>query len=191
VSKEGDSKGLLDLCLECGLCCNGTIFADVRLQPGDDVARFQRLGLALSRKVSPGRETVGMTDAEKARRSSGWSFSQPCTAYDGCQCRIYRERPTYCREFECLLLKAVGAGRLKAPAALAVVRNAKALVENVRSLLRSLGDTEETAALATRFRRTARRLQQVGAGKAESATYSELTLAFHELNLLLSESFFR
>jgi len=191
VSKEGHSNGSVDLCLECGLCCNGTIFADVKLQPGDDVARLRRLGLSVFRKASPGRETAGMTDAGKATRSRGWSFSQPCMAYDGCECRIYGERPTYCREFECLLLKAVSAGRLKAPAALALVRKAKGRVDNVRNLLRILGDTEESVALATRFRRTARRLQQIGAGKAESATYSELTLAFHELNLLLAESFFR
>src|SRR5438132_2396309 len=37
-----------DLCLECGLCCNGVIFADVRLQPGDDPKRLKALGLAVA-----------------------------------------------------------------------------------------------------------------------------------------------
>jgi hypothetical protein len=34
------------LCLTCGLCCNGVIFANVGLRPGDDAARPQPLWAA-------------------------------------------------------------------------------------------------------------------------------------------------
>src|ERR1041385_5603363 len=87
------------LCLECGLCCNGVIFADVRLQPGDNAPRLQSLGL----KFLPNRQS------QIANRK----FSQPCAAFAGCKCTIYSERPTYCRKFECLLLKSVKTGETK------------------------------------------------------------------------------
>ena len=82
------------LCLECGLCCNGVIFANVQLQPGDNAAQLKALGLIFSSN----------------RDSKIQKFKQPCTAFGGCRCQIYSERPKYCREFECLLLKSVKAG---------------------------------------------------------------------------------
>src|SRR3954464_7170194 len=84
------------LCLECGLCCNGAIFADVRLQPEDDPARLKTLGLSISTPQS---------------RQGTRHFNQPCSALDGCRCRIYTGRPAYCRLFDCLLLKSVNEGR--------------------------------------------------------------------------------
>ena len=38
------------LCPNCGLCCNGVLFADVELQPGDDAGRLAALGMALKKK---------------------------------------------------------------------------------------------------------------------------------------------
>src|SRR5947208_1703191 len=105
------------LCLECGLCCNGVIFADVQLQPDDDARKLQLLGLTLF----PNRKS----------KIENRKFKQPCSAFDGCRCRIYSDRPGYCRAFECLLLKNVNAGRLDAAAALRVIRTARKRVELV------------------------------------------------------------
>ena len=112
-------------------------------------------------------------------------------ALDGCRCKIYSERPKHCREFECLLLKDVKAGRVKTSSALVLIRDAQDRAERVKRLLRTLGDTDETVALGNRFRQTAKRLEEVGLDAEASAAYSQLTLAFHDLNLLLGESFFR
>ncbi len=38
------------LCPNCGLCCNGVLFADVELRKGDDAKRLMKLGLSLERK---------------------------------------------------------------------------------------------------------------------------------------------
>jgi Fe-S-cluster containining protein len=164
------------LCLECGLCCNGVIFADVRLQPGDDPERLRSIGLSISMPHSALRAP---------------HFPQPCAALDGCRCRIYADRPAYCRQFDCLLLKGVKAGRVAVADALDTIHNARQKMESVLRLLRKLGDTDEHVPLAKRFRRTARRLDQVGLDKGMSATYGELTLAFHDLNFLLNDSFYR
>src|SRR5262249_21335737 len=93
------------ICLECGLCCNGVIFARVPLQAGDDAHRLKSLGLNLSNRVP--------------------HFPQPCGAFDGCCCRLYSERPHYCREFECLLLKRVKERPSEKSAALQTIRRTR------------------------------------------------------------------
>jgi uncharacterized protein len=161
------------LCLECGLCCNGVIFADGQLQAGDDATRLQSLGLAF----------VGI-------KAGIQKFKQPCTAFAGCQCKIYSERPKYCREFECLLLKSVKSGQTDRSAASRIVRSALQRVKKVKRLLQELGDSEEGLALSKRFRRMKRKLE-IGPRDEDSAEkFGELTLAVHDLNMLLAEAFY-
>ena len=164
------------LCRECGLCCNGVIFADVQLQSGDNAARLRALGLAFL----------------KNRKSQivNRKFSQPCTAFAGCECKIYSERPTYCREFECLLLKSVKAGDVEVTDARRVIRSTLRQAEKVKSLLRQLGDTDESVALSKRFQRTRRTVERGPCDQETAHSFGELTLAVHELNVLLSERFY-
>jgi uncharacterized protein len=164
------------LCLACGLCCNGVIFADVKLQAGDNPSALRASGLPL-RPAS-------------TRHGKRFCFDQPCAAFDGVYCRIYASRPSYCRAFECLELKRLKAGRSTLAAGLTLVRRARRRVEGVLRLLRELGDTDEHLPLAKRVRRTAKRLQTLGVGRADAAAFSRLTLAAHEVNVLLQDSFY-
>jgi Fe-S-cluster containining protein len=164
-----------ELCLACGLCCNGVIFADVKLQPGDDAGRLRSVGLPVSMRQS----------ARRAPR-----FRQPCAALEGWRCRVYADRPKYCREFECVLFKSVKAGRTEPDAALCVIRTARERAEKVQRLLRALGDKDEAVALSARFRRTARRLGEAELEDGIADTYAQLTLAVHDLNLLVGEAFY-
>jgi len=163
------------ICLVCGLCCNGVIFADVKLQRGDDAERLRLGGLPVS----------------KPRSARGTPrFMQPCAAYDGCRCRVYTDRPEYCRHFECVLLKSVMAGRTQPAEALRIIGIARGRTEKVRGLLRTLGDRHEQMALSVRFRRMARRLQGAELDDDTAETYGQLTLAVHDLNLLVGEAFY-
>jgi hypothetical protein len=72
-----------DLCLSCGLCCDGSLFWAVPVGQGEGVP------VAL--------------DAEGRLR-------QPCACFDG-SCSIYAERPAACRAFNCRVLQTVQAGR--------------------------------------------------------------------------------
>jgi Fe-S-cluster containining protein len=168
-------NGSNSLCLECGLCCNGVIFADVRLEPGDEANRLQSLGLPLPPDRKP----------QIANRK----FSQPCPVFDGCRCRIYADRPGYCREFECLLLKSVQAGRIEASAARRIVRAALQRAEKVKRPLRELGDADEQVALSIRFRRMKERFEPDIADEETTEVFSQLTLAVYDLNVLLSDAF--
>ncbi len=122
------------LCPQCGLCCDSTLFADVELRASDQPVRLSKLGLTLLKKT----KTVT-------------AFAQPCACFDGKLCQIYAERPKRCGLFECGLLKRVGSGEMTAGAALKKISAAKKQADHVRELLRSLGQRDERMALTHRY----------------------------------------
>jgi Fe-S-cluster containining protein len=165
-----------DLCLSCGLCCDGALFDFVKLEPADDALRLQQLGLGV--KVSRGRIPVTR-------------FPQPCAAL--CQdrtCRIYLERPRQCQEFECGVLKDAKAGQVTYAAALREVKKARRRADKVRRLLRELGDNDEHRALGERFHRTSERLEAGGIAEAVKVKYADLTQAVHYLKLQVAAKFY-
>jgi Fe-S-cluster containining protein len=162
-----------DLCLECGLCCNGVIFADVELQSSE----AQSLRSKFQSLTSRGK-------------NAKVKFPQPCAAFDGCRCRVYADRPTYCRQFECLLLNNVQSGRIGRTEASRMVRTAKERAEKVRSLLRELGDSDEGTAVSLRFQRAAKRYENAPLTDGKAEIYADLTLAVHDLNMLVREAFY-
>jgi hypothetical protein len=117
-------------------------------------------------------------------------LTQPCAAFDGCRCRVYADRPKYCRQFECVLFKSVKAGRTEPAAALRIIRTARERADKVYCLLRILGDSDEQLPLSARFRRTSKRLKEHELDEETADTYGQLTLAFHDLNLLLGDAFY-
>jgi uncharacterized protein len=165
------------LCLTCGLCCNGVIFADVQLQSADDHARLRALGLVTA--PATGKKSKAPTAKMK----------QPCGAFGDC-CGVYEHRPKYCREFECLLLQTALAGNIAEPAAQRIIRTARRRADRVRKLLRELGDTREKLALSKRFRRVQKRMETHPFEREAADTFGELTLAVHDLNCLLSDAFY-
>jgi len=170
-----DDAGTAELCPACGLCCNGVIFANVGLRRGDETAWLRSRGLPVSIPHTALRPP---------------HLAQPCAAFDGCRCRVYADRPQYCRAFDCALLKSVKAGYTEPAAALRVVRTARDRADKVRLLLHALGDTDEQLPLSARFRRTGKRLKEDELGEEDADIYGQLTLAVHDLNLLLSDAFY-
>ena len=158
------------LCLACGLCCNGAIFNDVKLEPSDNPDRLRSLGLPVK------------------RFGSKLGCSQPCAAFARGRCAIYAERPSHCRTFECLVLKGLKAGAIKPNAALKRVALARRRAATVNRLLVELGNSDDDSSLQSRFRKI---MAASHALKPELAKgLSELTLAMHSLNLLLSHEFY-
>jgi Fe-S-cluster containining protein len=171
MSKPADA--ISQLCPNCGLCCNGVLFADVELQPGDDDGRLIDLGMSLKKK--------GMKRA----------FAQPCRCFDGKLCNIYADRPKRCATFECGLLKRVQSGAMTAPAALKHIADAKKLVEKVRRVLHRLGDDDEQLALTKRYRRMMAKPIDLSAGKDNGAARGELMLAVNDLMIDLQHDFLK
>ncbi len=164
------------LCLACGLCCDGTLFDNVRLGPGDDARKLQALGLP----VAVSRSSPPITH-----------FRQPCAALCADHtCQVYADRPAQCRSFECGVFQAAQAGQISFAAAQRLVKRTRRQADDIRRLLRELGDNEEHRPLGERFRRTQRRLESGGADAAAGATFADLSLAVHRLNLLAHEKFY-
>jgi Fe-S-cluster containining protein len=160
------------LCLACGVCCNGVLFGDVVLQPGDKPARMRAWGISI------------------APRRGKFRFPQPCAAFGGDHCRIYEGRPRYCRDFECGLLRAVHARQLKPAVALRWIRAVHRRADRVKRLLRQLGDDDERVSLRRRFQRMAKRCHAGAPHHQTADLFSRLTLAMHELNLILRNRFY-
>jgi hypothetical protein len=89
-----------------------------------------------------------------------------------------------------LLLKKAQLGAITQQRAINIILAARRRAEMVRELLRALGDTEETLALALRFRRMAKRLESSKVDPKRAELHAELTQAFHQLNLTLSKDFY-
>jgi len=162
------------LCLACGLCCNGVLFRDVELQPADDQERLEKLGLPV-----------------RVGRTAGVRVPQPCAALcaDN-RCRVYAQRPVRCRDFECGVLKEVIADQLALAEALKVVRRAQRHADRVRALLRELGDNDEHRPLSQRFRGTRRRIESSARDERAGDLFAELTMEVHQLNLLTHSRFY-
>lgn len=155
------------LCLACGLCCDGTLFDLVKLEASDDAAKVKALGLPV--KISRGKVPVAR-------------FPQPCAALCADRtCRLYADRPWQCRVFECRIFKDAKAGRVTFASALRIVKKARRRADGIRQLLRELGDTDEHRALGERFHRTSERMESASANAAAKTKYADLSLAVHHL----------
>jgi hypothetical protein len=106
------------LCRSCGLCCNGGLFAWVKLRPAE-LNPIEELGVKVFRSDPNQR-----------------GFSQPCPLWKG-ECTIYNsaQYPHACRAYNCKLLKEVIAEKISLPHALIVVKQAKGMIHEVESLL--------------------------------------------------------
>jgi hypothetical protein len=161
------------LCPNCGLCCDSTLFADVELRKGDDPQALAKAGLGLFHK----------SNAKLA-------FEQPCACFDGKFCKIYAERPTRCRLFECGVLKQVQRGEMTTGAALKKIAEARARAEKVRELLRQSGQRDEQMALTHRYAETMRAPVDLS-DAAGVDRQGELMLAVNGLMQLLERDFLR
>jgi len=153
------------LCLQCGMCCDGVLFADVRPEPGDHSPLF-----------SDGRVRV----------------TQPCPAFAAatCACTIYAERPARCRKFECRQLIAVRNGATTTEKALLKIREARRMAAEVERLLEELGYNQKRLPFSRRFQRCQRAAENGKLPVAQFDRLADLQLAVHRLTGLLAREFY-
>src|SRR5436189_3011298 len=114
------------LCTKCGLCCDGTLFADVELVGQAEIARLEIMGM----------------DIEGEGRNKGL-LSQPCAALRGTRCGIYAHRPKCCQVFECHLLQNAQRGTVTVERAMEQIADARKQIQQVRAMLGRLGNRDE------------------------------------------------
>jgi len=125
------------LCLRCGLCCDGTMFASAEILPADDTS-----GLSTHHAVFI---------SERGHRH----FMQPCPAHIDRRCSIYEARPTTCRGFECRVLSGARSGAIGLDTAVVAIDRALALRNEVNRGYDSLRGTtaDPSAAIPIRLTR--------------------------------------
>src|SRR5262245_53241941 len=149
------------LCTTCGLCCDGTLFADVELVGQAELARLEIMGMAV----------------ENEDRNTGL-LSQPCAALRGTRCGIYAHRPKCCRVFECNLLQDAQDGAVTVERALELIANARDQIGRVRAMLGRLGNRDEDLPLKERCAET---LAAEGGSPATIEARAELEAAMTTL----------
>lgn len=100
-----------NICLSCGLCCDGTLIGYVQLDTEELPALKKRMTI----------ETAG---------DNGFIL-HPCNSFCD-RCTIYEHRPKQCANFECQLLKSVDDGELAFESAtdmVALIKQKKAAIE--------------------------------------------------------------
>ncbi|MBE2249740.1 MAG: YkgJ family cysteine cluster protein [Myxococcus sp.] len=112
----------MSLCLTCGLCCDGTLFRKVPLEPKEG----ERLGARVRLSEEDG------------------SLCQPCRALSARRCGVYDDRPSVCRRFRCLALEQLEKGQLTEDEAHELVGEALA---RRRALAEVMGFDDEVHAL--------------------------------------------
>jgi len=171
--KQTSAAGVAQLCPQCGLCCDSTLFADVELRAGDAPRPLKKAGLTLVKKTRSQR-----------------AFTQPCACFNGKHCHIYDARPQQCRRFECGLLKRLAAGTLTASAALQTIAAAKKSAEQIRGLLWNMGQRDERLALTHRYAAAMSAPVDL-ADERNAERHGELMLAVNDLMQLLHRNFLR
>jgi Fe-S-cluster containining protein len=130
------------LCTQCGLCCDGTLFADVELKDQAEADGLEAMGLEIEEEETGAPLLV-----------------QPCAALRGRRCGIYGQRPECCRTFECRLLRNVRGGVASLESAVAIVAETHGKIRELRRLAAELGQGE--AGLT--FRESCEEALEVGA----------------------------
>ncbi|MEM9691667.1 MAG: hypothetical protein AAGA56_03920 [Myxococcota bacterium] len=96
----------MDLCLACGLCCDGTLFASVGTDP--QFRANVRLPLVDQR------------------------LPLPCPAHTQSGCAVYADRPERCRNFVCSIRGRFDRGLLSRAEAMTVIARTRALAAEAR-----------------------------------------------------------
>ena len=110
------------LCTRCGLCCDGSLFADVELAGRAEATRLEVMGLEIDEDDT-----------------SGALLAQPCRALRGRRCGIYAHRPECCRTFECRLLRDVRRGTTGVERAVEQIAQARRRIRRMRNRMARLG----------------------------------------------------
>ena len=109
-----------NLCLSCGLCCDGTLYTHAPVDAAEPVETFRARGV----RITPDRGGKGH-----------YELPLPCLRFENGRCRTYDCRPAICSSFRCHLLRRVEAGKMTLHEAQEVVQLARERRRRFRRLL--------------------------------------------------------
>ena len=161
------------LCTRCGLCCDGSLFADVELASGDEASALEIMGLEI----------------EDADEDDAGLLLQPCAALKEKRCSIYPYRPDCCRTFECRLLWEVKRGAVGVEGAKAKIAEALKRIERVKELIVQLGPGNKHLPLKERCVEALALSEEADADPKINRNRDELETAMISVESLIQETF--
>ena len=131
-----------ELCKDCGLCCDGTLFDKAVIGRGEEL----ELAISLNLTITDDKNKV--------------SFKLPCHLFEG-KCSIYfsNKRFNMCKTFYCKLLKKFKKIEIDFSSTLQMVQTARAKADELRSLLltfEELSDINTVLELSRRMQKLKR-----------------------------------
>ena len=118
-----NSEALKQICTDCGFCCSGVLFVDVRIKDKQELDRVAKCGVELE------------------QHDEHHYLIQPCACLDESHlCKVYDKRPEMCASFECGVLKQFIAGERSLPQCRETIHTAQGHVDAVTSTLLKLGN---------------------------------------------------
>ena len=171
MSPEEFNLAASRLCVTCGMCCDGTLFHIVRMQPSDSVSALNVLGLKLKKKK--GQNCI----------------EQPCPMLKQQQCSIYVGRPERCRLFECELLKRLANESITEANAAITISEARRQVTEILDLIEKCGHHNKRQPLTIRYDRVMAQPVSEDWDPSEVKKREELKVRMRVLQSLLAEAF--
>lgn len=160
-----------NICIGCGLCCDGTLFSCVDLLPADSAQLVSQSGL-----------TLHLVNGKQ-------QFHQPCSASHEGRCTIYETRPSACREYRCALLAKHEVGDVTSVSARSIIASAKLLRDKLRPQLERLAGVSEPRSIRTLYRLSKSQLDSAARGPDQRRQNAELLLDIAALRALLTRHF--
>jgi hypothetical protein len=168
-ARESAVSSSQSLCLTCGLCCDGTLFCGVPVEPNDDITSLKAVGMNI---IADNDLTL---------------LKLPCAAHKNCTCTIYANRPQRCRTFKCKLLKRFERDDISQQLALEIIEKIKSLKNEMNELTLAASTTAQSGAEILLLMKKCQTDSHIGATKQECA---QVLLKFGELQIYL-DRFFR
>jgi uncharacterized protein len=157
-----------NICLACGLCCDGTLIGFVQLSH-EELPAIKKL-----------------MDIEEA--SSDGVFIQPCSKY--CNgCTIYLDRPKQCARYDCELLKSLQRKELDYNSAVEIVDEAKQRKSAIEEKLALLQVKLQSQSFYFKMAELKRLYQNNEHELSSTPDFKDLIADIEQLDSLLSEKF--
>jgi len=160
------------LCTRCGLCCDGSLFADVELAGRSEATKLEVMGLEIE-------------DAD----GSGSLLLLPCRALQGRRCGIYAHRPKCCRTFECRLLQDVRRGAVGVESGKERIAETLKRIGRMRELMAQLGQRDQRLPLMEACAETL--ATEADKDPEENRKRAELRAAMSVVGKLIQKTFLR
>lgn len=116
MEKKNQITGEQEVCISCGICCDGTLYSKANLYPGEKGTLPEKM------------------EQSYFRTEKGEFFKLPCSYFSG-KCTIYHmKKAKVCSGFKCKLLMKFSKEKVSKDDALKIIQNVKLYRKEIQSI---------------------------------------------------------